>query len=197
MARCANCGCEIPNEEKTRLCDNCKRILLPFVKLMDASSTSAVRRLVSNEGNLRKAGATDGGMEYLYRICELHDRQRQAMRAERAAKAEALRDEQLAQAAQRALQPDPRGPMEEMELPPEEPLRLHSDAVGKHLSVAKVVLYASGVMQIVWFVWRIVGKLGMDATPLLSGASSLAAGYAVGAAEKLREDLNEIKRHFR
>ena len=80
MAHCANCGCEIPSEDRTRLCDSCKRILLPFVKFMDASTSAAVPRLIRNEKNLRNAGATDSGMEYVLRLCELHDRKRQAER---------------------------------------------------------------------------------------------------------------------
>ena len=63
MSKCYNCGCDIDPEDKTRLCDKCKRIILPFVKFMDASTSSAVRRLIQNERNLRNAGVTDGGME--------------------------------------------------------------------------------------------------------------------------------------
>lgn len=69
MSKCYNCGCDIDPEDKTRLCDKCKRIILPFVKFMDASTSSAVRRLIQNERNLRNAGVTDGGMEYLLKIC--------------------------------------------------------------------------------------------------------------------------------
>ena len=57
MSKCYNCGCDIDPEDKTRLCDKCKRIILPFVKFMDASTSSAVRRLIQNERNLRNAGA--------------------------------------------------------------------------------------------------------------------------------------------
>lgn len=60
MSKCYNCGCDIDPEDKTRLCDKCKRIILPFVKFMDASTSSAVRRLIQNERNLRNAGVTDG-----------------------------------------------------------------------------------------------------------------------------------------
>ena len=74
MARCYNCGCDIPDDDKMRLCDECKGLLLPFIKMVNASSSSGVRRLVSNEDNLRTAGVTDGGMEYLLRLCELHDK---------------------------------------------------------------------------------------------------------------------------
>ncbi|MBE6724556.1 MAG: hypothetical protein E7576_05060 [Ruminococcaceae bacterium] len=80
MARCANCGREIPEEDKTRLCEDCKRIILPFIKFMDGSDTPAVKRLLSNEPNLRIAGVTDSGMDYLYRICELKDRKAQIAR---------------------------------------------------------------------------------------------------------------------
>lgn len=78
MARCANCGREIPGDDKTRLCEDCKRVILPFIKFMDVSDTPAVKRLLSNEKNLRDAGVTDSGMDYLYRICELHDRKFQS-----------------------------------------------------------------------------------------------------------------------
>ena len=80
MARCTNCGREIPEEDKTRLCEDCKRIILPFIKFMDGSDTPAVKRLLSNEKNLRSAGVTDSGMDYLYRICELRDRKAQNAR---------------------------------------------------------------------------------------------------------------------
>ena len=30
MAKCYNCGVEIPDSDKTKLCDRCKKILLPF-----------------------------------------------------------------------------------------------------------------------------------------------------------------------
>ena len=84
MARCANCGREIPDEDKTRLCEDCKRVILPFIKFMEGSETPAVKRLLSNEQNLRSAGMTDSGMEYLYRICQLHDRKREAAEEARA-----------------------------------------------------------------------------------------------------------------
>ncbi|MBR5365893.1 MAG: hypothetical protein IK132_06605 [Clostridia bacterium] len=200
MARCANCGCAIPDDDKTRLCDGCKRILLPFVKFMDVSSTSAVRRLVSNEGNLRQAGVTDSGMEYLYRICELHDRRKQTDREERAARRQAQAEEQEAErlaSEERAREEERqrRMPMEEIELPPDEPMRLHPP-IGKLLGAAKVALILAGLMMLAWFVVRIVMKLGMDVTPLAGGIASLIGAYAVSVCEKLRDDLEEIKRRF-
>ena len=90
MPKCYNCGCDIPSGDKTRLCDSCKKFMLPFIKFMDASTSSSTRRLLSNEKNLRNAGVTDKGMEYLLKICELHDRQKLREREEReAAKAAA------------------------------------------------------------------------------------------------------------
>ena len=93
MSKCYNCGCDIDPEDKTRLCDKCKKIILPFVKFMDASTSSAVRRLIQNERNLRNAGVTDGGMEYLLKICEIHDkkklREKEEREAKKAAEAEA------------------------------------------------------------------------------------------------------------
>ena len=41
MPKCYNCGCDIPADDKTRLCDNCKKIILPFIKFMDASTSFA------------------------------------------------------------------------------------------------------------------------------------------------------------
>ena len=199
MARCANCGCEIPDDDRTKLCDKCKRILLPFVKFMDVSSTSAVRRLVSNEANLRQAGATDSGMEYLYRICELHDRRKQSEREEKAARRQAQAQEAARLEAEEADRAKAAGrvPMEEIELPPDEPLNFRREPYGRFLPAAKIVLLLAGLMQLAWFVVRIVEKLGMDVTPLAGGIASLAGAYAVSAVEKLRDDLNEIKRHFR
>lgn len=197
MARCANCGCTIPDDDKTRLCDGCKRILLPFVKFMDVSSTSAVRRLITNEANLRQAGATDSGMEYLYRICELHDRRKQTDREERAARRQAQAEEQARLAAEEAAREaaPARMPMEEIELPPDEPMRLHPP-FGRLLGAAKIALFFAGLMMLAWFVVRIVMKLGMDVTPLAGGFASLIGAYAVSVVEKLRDDLEEIKRRF-
>lgn len=199
MARCANCGCAIPDDDKTRLCDKCKRILLPFVKFMDVSSTSAVRRLVSNEQNLRQAGATDSGMEYLYRICEIHDRQRQTQREEKAARRQAQSEEAARLEAEERMREEAarHGPMEQIELPPEEPLNLHRGPLGRFLGAAKIVLLLAGIMLLAWFVVRIVTHLGMDVTPLGSGIASLAGAYAVHALERIRDDLEEIKRILR
>ena len=61
MAKCYNCGTEIPADDKLRLCDRCKSVLLPFIKFTDASTSSAVRRLIANERNLRARGVTDNG----------------------------------------------------------------------------------------------------------------------------------------
>ena len=199
MARCANCGTEIPDEDKTRLCDRCKRILLPFVKFMDVSSTSAVRRLVSNEGNLRQAGATDSGMEYLYRICELHDRRKQSDREEREARRQAQAEEQARLDAEEHAREEEarRRPMEEIELPPDEPMRLHRAGYGRFLGAAKILLLLAGLVQLAWFAVGIAAGRGWDAVPaLVSGVASLVGAYAVSACEKLRDDLEEIKRRF-
>ena len=76
MPKCYNCGAEITADDKLRLCDKCKSVLLPFIKFTDASTSSAVRRLITNERNLRARGVTDNGMDYLMRICEAHDREK-------------------------------------------------------------------------------------------------------------------------
>ena len=71
------------SEDKSRLCDNCKKIMLPFLKLVDASTSSAVRRLIQNEQNLRNMGITDSGMEYMLKFCELHDKKKLREREEK------------------------------------------------------------------------------------------------------------------
>lgn len=190
MAHCANCGKEIPSTDKTRLCDDCKKIILPFVKFTDVSTSSAVRRLVANEKNLRSAGVTDSGMEYLLRICEINDKRRQA---EREAK-------QAANAAQNPSvnrEPPVQQGMEEIEIPYDEPLNLHREAYGSYLPATKVILIAVGAVEVVWFVAKIVLEQGVDATPMISAVGSFAAAYGISVVQKMKDDLEEIKRRFR
>ena len=189
MPRCYNCGCDIPASDKTRLCDDCKKIILPFIKFMDASTSSAVRRLVSNEKNLRSAGVTDGGMEYLLRICELHDRQKVREREEReAAKA----------AAQRP--PEPEVTMDEipdsyteLELPMDAPLDLHREPYGKFLPVVMAALMILGAAALLWEI--VLG--GLSVPVILCSAGLILAGYGLWVCRRILHDLEEIKKHFR
>lgn len=189
MPRCYNCGCDISASDKTRLCDNCKKIILPFIKFMDASTSSAVRRLVSNEKNLRSAGVTDGGMEYLLRICELHDRQKVREREEReAAKA----------AAQRAAEPeitpeDLTDSYTELELPMDAPLDLHREPYGKFLPAVMAALMILGAAALLWEI--VLG--GLSVPVILCSVGLILAGYALWVCRHLLHDLEEIKKHFR
>lgn len=191
MPRCYNCGCDIPANDKTRLCDKCKKIILPFIKFMDASTSSAVRRLVSNEKNLRNAGVTDGGMEYLLRICELHDRKKVREREEReAAKA----------AAQRAAEPEITADdfadtgYTELELPMDEPLDLRREPYGRFLAVVQYALILIGAAALVL---EIVLAETISISVILCSVGLILAAYAVSVFRPLLHDLEEIKKRFR
>lgn len=191
MPRCYNCGCDIPANDKTRLCDKCKKIILPFIKFMDASTSSAVRRLVSNEKNLRNAGVTDGGMEYLLRICELHDRKKVREREEReAAKA----------AAQRAAEPEITADdfadtgYTELELPMDEPLDLRREPYGRFLAVVQYALILIGAAALVL---EIVLAETISISVILCSVGLILAAYAVSVCRPLLHDLEEIKKRFR
>ncbi len=189
MPKCYNCGCDIPSDDKTRLCDSCKKIILPFIKFMDASTSSAVRRLVSNEKNLRSAGVTDGGMDYLFRICELHDRQKMREREEReAAKAEVRRPAEPAKAPETLEEA-----YTELELPMDEPLDLRREPYGKFLTVVMAVLMILGAAAMLYEI--VFGQLSISV--ILCSAGLILAGYALWVCRHLLHDLEEIKKRFR
>lgn len=189
MPRCYNCGCDIPSNDKTRLCDNCKKIILPFIKFMDASTSSAVRRLVSNEKNLRSAGVTDGGMEYLLRICELHDRQKVREREEReAAKADTHRPAEPVNAPEEFEKT-----YTELELPMDEPLNLRREPYGKFLPVVMAALMILGAAAMLYEI--VFGELSISV--ILCSVGLFLAGYALWACRHILHDLEEIKKHFR
>ena len=199
--RCANCGCEIPNEEKTRLCDNCRKVILPAIKFMEASTTPSVKRLLSNERNLRNAGVTDSGMDYLYRICELQDRKRQS---EQEAKAQS----RLAAAYGKPAEPSP-APAEQKEA--DEPASLPEEtegedtpktAPGRALPAAKWALILSGTTAVVWFAAKILTRElagesltdSIDVPSLCVSLSSYAGAYVADVMGKvLRERDTEDK----
>lgn len=189
MPRCYNCGCDIPSNDKTRLCDNCKKIILPFIKFMDASTSSAVRRLVSNEKNLRSAGVTDGGMEYLLRICELHDRQKVREREER---------EAAKTAVQRPAEPEIKADdladdYTELELPMDAPLDLRREPYGKFLPAVMAALMILGAAALLYEI--VFGALSISV--ILCSAGLILTGYALWVCRHLLHDLEEIKKHFR
>ena len=189
MPKCYNCGCEIPSGDKTRLCDSCKKIILPFIKFMDASTSSAVRRLVSNEKNLRSAGVTDGGMEYLLRICELHDRQKVREREEReAAKNAVRRPSETADVTE-----EPPESYTELELPLDEPLNLRREPYGKFLPAVMAALMILGAAAMLYEI--VFGQLSVSV--ILCSAGLILAGYGLWVCRHLLHDLEEIKKRFR
>ncbi|MBQ4354149.1 MAG: hypothetical protein IJC71_04570 [Clostridia bacterium] len=193
MAHCCNCGIEIPSEDKIRLCDRCKKIILPFVKFMDASTSSAVRRLVSNERNLRNAGVTDGGMDYLFRICELHDKQKMREKQERE-QAGAVQTVQTSEEEQPL--PQDNGYFEE-ELPMDKPLQLRRKPYGGFLPAAEILLLIVGAVLAVLCVIGFVQNGEVDFVALACAVASFCAAYAADTARKLLSDLEEIKKQFR
>ncbi len=197
MARCCNCGVEIPAEDKTKLCDKCKKIILPFIKFMDASTSSAVRRLISNERNLRNAGATDRGMEYLLRICELHDIQKMQEKKERE---EARRQEEkpLTAPGMPAEKDEPvLLPYMEAEIPLDEPLRLIRKPYGKFLSLTKILLFLCGLALVGLAVVELVLENSVNLYAIVGAVASFAGVYLANSAQKILYDLAQIKKQFR
>lgn len=215
MARCYNCGCDISEDDKTRLCDDCKKILLPFVKFMDASTSSAVRRLVSNEENLRNAGVTDSGMDYLLRICELHDKSKTEEISENNVvedeKAE-LPDEMntsgnireifaetddITQNPHKTAENDSNAQCTDIEVPLDKPLKLIRKEYGQYLPAAEIVLGIIAALLVVWFFVDMIAWSRIDFAAI---AGALASGVAIYAADVLRKmihDVEELKKHFR
>lgn len=186
MPRCCNCGCDIPADDKIRLCDKCKKIILPFIKFVDASTSPALRRLVSNEKNLRNAGVTDGGMEYLLRICELHDRQKQKEREER-------------EAAKRPVTPAPASSEDttdvysEVDLPIDKPLHLYRKPYGRLAPLIGIILMLLGAVSLLYeIVWG-----GKSVSVILCSIGLILVGYVIFDCRHLLTDTAEIKKWFR
>ncbi len=198
MAYCYNCRTEIPDSEKTKLCDKCKGIILPFIKFMDASTSSSVRRLISNERNLRNAGVTDSGMEYLLKMCELHDKKKFKEREEKnAARAAAAAAE--AQAEKERIEEAARNHRDysEVELPMDEPLRLNRSGYGEHLTAAFTVSLISAVALIVWFIVELAVYSTVNVVAVVAAIPVFALAYGIHTLKKILHDLNEIKKRFR
>ncbi len=188
MSKCYNCGCDIDPEDKTRLCDKCKKIILPFVKFMDASTSSAVRRLIQNERNLRNAGVTDGGMEYLLKICEVHDKRKLQERAER----EEKKSEVVSQP-----QPEEEKSYTELELPMDEPLDLIRKPYGTLLPASEAILAFVGAGLLFYTVYGGINGQGLDIATFMGGIASLAGAYVADTVRHIRHDVDEIKKRFR
>lgn len=195
MPRCCNCGCDITVTDRTGLCDSCKKIILPFIKFTDASTSSALRRLLSNEKNLRKMGVTDSGMEYLLRICELHDRRRseERRRIEERREREAARETVEAEAKVTPSAQELREAYSELELPPDSPLDLHRRPYGRLFPIASVALIPLGALSVI--LELTIGEKSIST--ILCSVGLMALGYALFDARHLFHDLEEIKRWFR
>lgn len=194
MAKCYNCGADIPADDKLRLCDRCKSVMLPFIKFTDASTSSAVRRLIANERNLRARGVTDNGIDYLMRICEAHDREKAAEKARRDAEAAAK-----ASRTQPAAPPAPPKEDEylEIDLPMDEALDLHRKPYGKFLSLAGILLLLCGIGLLVWTVLQYVTAQTLEIPALITALGAFAAAGICPPLKKLIHDVEEIKKRFR
>ena len=212
MARCYNCGCDIADDDKTRLCDDCKKVLLPFVKFMDASTSSAVRRLISNETNLRNAGVTDSGMEYLLRICELHDKKKAEAEGENEAISEDQQDgiytenepfvediaAPIAPAAPAApAEPEPVNPYTDIEVPLDKPLKLIRKPYGQYLAAAEIILGIVAAALLAWFFVDLLAWNKVDFTAIPCCIASVVGIYIADCVRRMIYDVEEVKKHFR
>ena len=198
MAYCYNCGIEIPDGDKMKLCERCKKILLPFIKFMDASTSSAVRRLVSNERNLRNAGVTDSGMEYLLRLCELHDQKRIREREER--EATRMAEAQMRQEHRSEVPVSEEPALEkfaEAEIIPEEPLDYCKKPYGRGLTFAQVVLALCGIGLAAWFTLLLIVYDTLEFASVIGAIASIVGACLVGVIKKLYHDLHELKKKFK
>jgi len=192
MAKCYNCGTEIPADDKLRLCDRCKSLLLPFIKFTDASTSSAVRRLISNERNLRARGVTESGMEYLMRICEAHDKIK-------------IEEQERREAEKRTKTPPPQAPQpprpkeeyQEIDLPMEEPLDLHRKPYGKAVGAVCVLLILCSAALIGWAVYQYITEAALEIPCMISAVGCFAAGALCSPLKKLIHDMEELKKRFR
>lgn len=194
MAKCYNCGTDIPADDKLRLCDRCKSVLLPFIKLTDASTSSAVARLISNERNLRARGVTDNGMDYLMRICEAHDREKMAEKAKRDALRARKNPEQTAESAP---QPKAKEEYQEIDLPLSPPMKVHRKPYGTHLTAVMGILVLCGAGFLFWFVWQLIRTDVWEIPCLIGAVMSFCTASVCPPLNKLIHDVNEIKKQFR
>ena len=194
MPKCYNCGAEIAADDKLRLCDKCKSVLLPFIKFTDASTSSAVRRLITNERNLRARGVTDNGMDYLMRICEAHDREKAEEKQRR--EAETAPKQSRSAAAPQPAQPKKEEYLE-IDLPMEPPLNFHRKPYGGLLSLLSVLLLLCGVSLLAWTVFRWISAETLSIPCIIAAVGAFAAAGICPPVKKLIHDMDELKKHFR
>ena len=198
MAYCYNCRTQIPDDDKSKLCEDCKKVMLPFLKIVGSSTSSAVRRLLSNEQNLRRRGVTDSGMQYLLNVCERHDDNKQKERdtknarlaAEAAAEAEAAAIR--AEEARRNYRD-----YSDIELPVDEPLHFKKSGYGAHLTTAMVVCIITALALLAWFAVDFVVNKNTNVVAVIASIPAFAFAYAIHVMKKSIHDLNEIKKRFR
>ena len=194
MAKCYNCGTEIPADDKLRLCDRCKSVLLPFIKFTDASTSSAVRRLIANERNLRARGVTDNGMDYLMRICEAHDQ----AKIEEQARRDAERTPKAPPQPQPAPQPAARKEEYlEIDLPIEAPLDLHRESYGSAVGFVQILLILCGIAFLGWAVYQFVSAEIIAVPCIVAAVGSFAVSALCPPLKKLIHDMDELKKRFR
>ena len=194
MAKCYNCGTEIPADDKLRLCDRCKSVLLPFIKFIDASTSSAVRRLIANERNLRARGVTDNGMDYLMRICEAHDQ----AKIEEQARRDAEKSAKIPPQQPAAPQPvKPKEEYMEIDLPIEEPLDLHRAPYGGAVSAVRVLLILCGIGFFGWAVYQYITVQALEIPALIAAVECFAVSALCPPLKKLIHDMEELKKRFR
>ncbi len=197
MAKCYNCGADIPEDDKTLLCEKCKKIILPFVKLTEASTSSSVRRLISNEKNLRRMGVTDAGMDYLFSVCEKADQRKAQQRLEVNLAASERKHEH--RAAEKAAEPPKtrKQILADMELPEDEPIRYCRKRYGGLITAAEVLLILAALGLAGWFIYRLV-TAGEWEIPSILGAAGFGLGaYLASVMRKIHHDLHELKNRFR
>ena len=212
MAHCYNCGCDIADDDKTRLCDDCKTIILPFIKFMDASTSSAVRRLVSNEENLRNAGVTDSGMDYLLKICDIHDRKKieetETVNNDSQATDDlydatfegpdgVATDADIMSGNTAQFDVPSNSHYSDVEIPLDKPINIIRKSYGQFLVAAEIVL---GIVAAALLVWFFVDYLAWSKVDFAAIASAIASGVGVYVADTVRKmiyDIEEIKKHFR
>ncbi len=195
MAHCYNCGCEMDSGDKTRLCEKCKKIMLPFVKFTDASTSSAVRQLIFNEKNLRNMGLTDSGMDYLLRICEIRDKKRQEERQNREMERRAEEEKAAEMQAEKAvLEAAPS--YTEFELPMDEPLSFIPTPYGKYIAIAEIVTAVSAAVSAGYFIYSCITS-NISLISLAAAVGLSASTYTADVAKKLTHDINEVKKRLR
>ena len=214
MARCYNCGIQIPDGDRTRLCEGCKKIMFPFMKFVDASTSPAVKRLMSNERNLRNAGVTDSGMDYLLKLCEKHDAKREENKKAQVRVPEthsAAQDDDVAETfssgGEQVFEPanePPYRPVREIEQPVTSPEPVwHEPAVpsqaprgrsisGGALTACGIILFACSAAMLIWLIFSAFSGRGVDPVPAIAALGFAFAGAAAVSGGRLAREISDI-----